>query len=299
MLGRPRTWFFPYFALLAGVYLGPAAVSAGTTAVALGLFALGTAATNQLNAYTDRNEDRRNLPGRVSLVDRVGAGTLRNTALLSYVLVIVVAVWIDRVFGLVVFLAAVDSYAYSMPPFRFKARPLASLLFFSGAFGFPLLAGFVLASPEPTVPPVVVLMTYWFLTYGVVKNLPDYGGDKAADLRTPATVFDTRRDAVLFAGVVLLSPFPLIAAAVLAGVIGVKYALLLAFVPLVLSVVRAWRRSDSEAELETAHTLGFFYAMAMAAAFLLLQNHSVEALALAVLPFGLLLAIERGGFDSR
>lgn len=299
VLGRPRTWFFTYFAFLAGVYLGPVSVPVGTMTVALGIFGLGTAATNQLNVYTDRDEDSHNLPDRVSLVETVGPRTLRNTAVLIYVVDTVVAASIDPVFGVVVFLAAFVSYSYSMPPLRFKARPFGSLLFFSGAFGFPLAGGYLLAAPDVTVPPIVWLMTYWFGTYGVVKNLPDYDGDKAAGLRTPATIFDTKRDATIFAGVVLTTPFPLIAAGALGDLIALKNLLLLAFLPVVLLIIRAWFRSDSDEELEVAHTGGFFYAMGMAAVFLLLQNQSLGALGLAIIPFGLLVTIEKVGFDSR
>lgn len=299
VLGRPRTWFFSYFACLAGFALGPSPPSPTVVAASLVLCSLWTAATNQLNAYTDRDEDAINLPDRVSLVECVGATTLRNVSLASFVVVVVGAFVINPVFGGVMTLAVLDSYFYSMPPLRLKARPLGSLLAFSGAFGFPLAGGYLLASSTVTVPPIVWIMTYWFFTYGAVKNLPDYHGDKEAGLRTPATIFETQYDAILFAGLLLLSPFPIIAGAALTGVVATKYLWLLAFVPFLLWILRRSLRSDSDEELEIAHTEGFFYAVAMAAGFLLLHSRTVETLALAAAPFGVLFAIQTVGLDSR
>lgn len=299
VLGRPRTWFFSYFAFLAGVGLGPVTLSTETTLLGLGIFAVWTAATNQLNAYTDRDEDQVNIPERVSMVDDVGPKTLRNVAFAEFLLSVIAAAWIDLAFGALMILAAFVGFFYSMPPFRFKARPLGSLASFSGAFGLPLAGGVVLSSPELSIPPIVWLMTYWFFTYGAVKNLPDYHGDKEAGLRTPATIFDTQRDAVIFAGILLFSPFPLIAGAVAVGVIQPVYLALLAFAPVVIYFTYRSLESDTSSELEVAHTVGFLYAMAMAAVFFLLQNPSIDAVPLAAIPFVVIVTIQVTGFDSR
>lgn len=299
VLGRPRTWFFSYFACLAGLAMGAQTPSLSVTAIALVLFSITTAATNQLNAYTDRDEDEANLPGRVSMVDYVGPTRLRNVALGSFVLVVCVAFAVDVLFGVVMTIAALDCIFYSMPPLRLKARPLASLLAFSGAFGFPLLAGYLLSSPTISVPPIVAIMTFWFFTYGAVKNLPDYHGDKDAGLRTPATIFDTRRDAVVFAATLLLAPFPLVAGAALTGLVETKYLVLLVFVPVLGYILQKTFDSDTAKELEIAHTDGFFYAVSVSAVFFLLQTQSLPAVALVAAPIALLGVIEKAGFDSR
>ena len=299
VLGRPRTWFFSYFACLAGLAMGSQTPSLFVTVVALVLFSVTTAATNQLNAYTDRDEDEENLPGRVSMVDYVGPTRLRNVALGSFMAVVFVAFWLDTVFGVVMTVAALDCIFYSMPPLRLKARPLASLMAFSGAFGFPLVAGYLLTSPTISLPPIVAIMTFWFFTYGAVKNLPDYHGDKEAGLRTPATIFDTRRDAVVFAAALLLTPFPLILGAALSGLIATKYLLLLVFLLFLVYLLKKTFDSDTAKELEIAHTDGFFYAVSVSAVFFLLQTQSLRALALAAAPFALLGVIEKAEFDSR
>ena len=46
-----------------------------------------------------------------------------------------------------------------------------------------------------------LFLTLWFMAKGCFKNVPDYSGDRAAGLRTSATVFATRRDAALAAAV--------------------------------------------------------------------------------------------------
>lgn len=299
ILGRPRTWFFSYFACLAGLSMGGQTPTLFVTVVSVVLFSVITAATNQLNAYTDRDEDQENLPDRVSMVEYVGPTRLRNVALGSFLSVVVVASWLDPVFAVVMAVAALDCVFYSLPPLRLKAKPVASLLAFSGAFGFPLAAGYLLTSSTNSLPPIVWIMTFWFFTYGAVKNLPDYHGDKEAGLRTPATIFDTRRDAVIFASALLLSPFPLIVGAVLSDVIAQKYLLLLVFVALLGYILKKTFASDTSKELEIAHTDGFFYAVLVSAAFFLLQSQSPRALALTVTPFVALVAIEKIGFDSR
>lgn len=298
-LGRPRTWFFSYFAFLAGLYMAGGGVDALTTVVGLAVFAVWTAGTNLINAYTDVREDEINLPDRVATVDCIGRDLVRNVALLCFAFSVVASVLVDLRFGALVVIAVLDGYFYSMPPLRLKARPVASLVSFSGAFGFPLMGGYLLASDSTAVPPIIWLLTYWFLTYGTVKNLPDYHGDLTAGLRTPATVFDTQRDAILFASIVLLSPFPLIVSFALTGVIALKYLLLLAFCPVLTVVLHKSLGGDSFEELEIAHTEGFFYAMSFVAAFLLLQRISVETSTLTVVPFALLFAIHRFGVDSR
>lgn len=298
-LGRPRTWFFSYFAFFAGIHMGGGGVGPVPTVIGLAVFAVWTAGTNLINAYTDVDEDEVNLPDRVSTVHRIGRRRVRNAALACFLLPVVAAALVDPRFGALVAVAALDGYFYSMPPLRLKARPLASLVAFSGAFGFPLMGGYLLASGSTTVPPIIWLMTFWFFTYGTVKNLPDYHGDEEAGLRTPATIFDTQRDAILFAGVVLLTPFPLIVSLALADVIALKYLALLALCPFLVYVLRESLDGSSFEELEIAHTEGFFYAMSFAAAFLLLQRLSVETVALTVAPFAVIVGIHRFGIDSR
>ncbi len=297
-LGRPRTWFFSYFAFLSGMFLGGGLTSL-TAGVGLVVFAVWTAGTNLINAYTDIEEDQINLSDRVSTVGSIGREQVRWVALAFLGLPAVVAAVIDIRFGALVVVASLDGYFYSVPPLRLKARPLASLIAFSGAFGFPLVGGYVLATGDMSVPPIVWLMTYWFLTYGVVKNLPDYHGDKEAGLRTPATIFDTQHDAILLAAILLLTPYPLLIVGVLAGVIATKYLLLLVFCPVLVYILRKSLASESFEELEIAHTEGFFYAMTFSAAFMLLQRATVATVALAIAPFGVLLGIQRFDIDSR
>src|SRR5437879_8331739 len=58
--------------------------------------------------------------------------------------------------------------------------------------------------------PVFLLLTYFMFTYGTVKNLPDYSGDKKAGTRTSATIFHSLANAVRFSGILVFTPYILL-----------------------------------------------------------------------------------------
>jgi 4-hydroxybenzoate polyprenyltransferase len=60
-------------------------------------------------------------------------------------------------------------------------------------------------------------LTLWFMAKGTFKNVPDYDGDKAAEVRTSATVFRSRRRAAIVATAATLFAYSTLAGLVALG----------------------------------------------------------------------------------
>src|SRR2546425_10047824 len=107
---------------------------------------------------------------------------------------------------LVLGLGILNSIFYSLPPLRFKAKPFASLVSFSGALGLPFLGGLSVRGFFDLLNPMLWLLTWFMFTYGKVKYLPDYFGHMKAGIRISATIFKDGRKAVLFSGTLVSTP---------------------------------------------------------------------------------------------
>ena len=96
---------------------------------------------NLHNAYTDLEEDQRNLPGRVGLVNQVGPATLSRTVKLLLAAIFVVCAIASSVTLVIAVVGGVLLLSYSANPIRAKARPLLGLCIFSLDVAVPYLAG--------------------------------------------------------------------------------------------------------------------------------------------------------------
>ncbi len=144
---------------------------------------------------------------------------------------------------------------------RFKARPTLSLVSFSGAVGLAFLSGMSIVGSINLLNPVLLLVTYFMLTYGTVKNLPDYSGDKKAGTRTTATVFRSMGSAVRFSGILLFTPYLLLTAMIATGLLAPIYLADLGMAAILAMIVANMMKAKSSQELEKTHTIGFFYAI--------------------------------------
>jgi len=297
-LSRPRTWVFPSTGFLLGYTLtgwGP------LTQIGIGLAVacLITAATNIVNAYADRNEDAVNQPSRVFWIDRIGRRGAAASSILLYGTAIALAVQLGTLFLLVLSLGVFNSLFYSLRPLRFKARPLPSLLSFSGAVGLAFLGGLAARGTLDPFSPLLLLTAYFMLTYGTIKNLPDYQGDKKAGTRTSATVFQNIKHAILFSGALLYTPYILLTTLVVAKLLKPIYLLDLGFAA-ILTVIftRMWKAKSSE-DLERAHTSGFFYAISFLLFTLVLTNPTVESIVVLLGAYLWTLLVSKVNIDSR
>lgn len=297
-LSRPRTWTFAATSFILGYTLSGGA-SLFQMALGLAVAGLVTAATNVVNAYADRREDAVNQPSRVFWVEQIGPhGTVASIVAL-YALAFGVSILLGPVFILVLAVGVFNSAFYSLPPLRFKARPTLSLISFSGAVALAFLSGVSIVGTVNLLNPVFLLVTYFMLTYGTVKNLPDYFGDKKAGTRTTATVFRTIKTAVRFSGIFLFTPYVLLAGFVLSGMLAPIYLADLGMAIILAMIVGRMVKAKSSQELEKTHTIGFFYAISFILFTLVLTAPTLGSIVVLLAAYLWTLLVSRVSMDSR
>jgi len=297
-LSRPRTWTFAASSFILGYLL---AGGSSLLQIALGLAVAGlvTAATNVVNAYADRKEDAVNQPRRVFWVEEIGyRGTLWSVIAL-YSLSFIISLFLGPLFIIVLAAGVFNSIFYSARPLRFKARPMLSLISFSGAVGLAFLSGVSVVSPINLLNPVFLLITYFMLTYGTVKNLPDYSGDKKAGTRTSATIFSTMKGAVRFSGILLFTPYILLAGLVTLGFLSPIYLADLGLALILALIVAKMFKAKSSQELEKAHTIGFFYAISFILFTIVLASPTLASIVVMLSAYLWTLMVSRVSMDSR
>ncbi len=297
-LSRPRTWVFPGASFL----LGYSITGGGgfyQLAIGLTIACIVTAATNIVNAYADVREDSVNQPSRVLWIQRVGPRTALSSAIVLYGLAGAFSIYLSPLYMLVLGLGVFNSLFYSLRPLRFKARPVPSLISFSGAVGLAFLSGLAVNGSLNLLNPVLWLATYFMLTYGTVKNLPDYAGDKKAGTRTSATIFTSMKSAVRFSGMLLGTPYILLVTLVTIGLLSPLYLADLVLLAFLSMIYRNMRRAKTSEDLEKAHTLGFFYAISFILLTLVITSPTVQSLTITVAAFAWTLLVSRVHVDSR
>src|SRR3989441_1554405 len=195
------------------------------------------------------------------------------------------AIYLGPVFTLVLGFGILNSIFYSLPPLRFKAKPLVSLLSFSGALGLPFLGGLSVRGSLDLLNPMLWLLTWFMFTYGTVKNLPDYFGDMKAGIRTSATIFKNVKKAVLFSGTLLSTPYIVLVTLVALGFLGPIYIADLALVPLLIFIFIEMLKARDSTGLEKAHTLGFFYAISFLLFTLVLTSPTIQSLVMVLVAY--------------
>ncbi|MBS2964395.1 ubiquinone/menaquinone biosynthesis methyltransferase [Actinocrinis puniceicyclus] len=222
MLGRPRTCVPGLIAYFLGYSYTDAGFSPKLLLGALLGFLIGFSA-NLHNTYTDLEEDCRNLPGRVWLYAQLGAPRMRLVLIGVNAFMLLSSLAFSTTFFVYMALAVIGLHQYSFPPLRMKARPVLGLYVFAQAVVFPFISGWL---SDTTMPPftrdhafvaMLVYLTLWFLAKGTFKNVPDYEGDRAAGLRTSATVFPTRLSAARFAAAATMVAYLAVVALVAGG----------------------------------------------------------------------------------
>ncbi len=297
-LARPRTWTFAACSFILGYTLA-GGTSLFQIALGLGVAGLVTAATNVVNAYADRSEDSVNQPRRVFWVDQIGThGTIVSIATL-YSLALTAALFLGPLFILVLAVGIFNSLFYSLPPLRFKARPSLSLISFSGAVGLAFLSGVSIVGSLNLLNPVFLLVTYFMLTYGTVKNLPDYSGDKKAGTHTTATVFHSLTSAVRFSGILLFTPYILLASLIASGSLAPIYLADFGMALILAAIVSRMLKAKSSQELEKTHTIGFFYAISFILFTLVLTAPTLGSIVVILSAYLWTLLVSRVSMDSR
>lgn len=196
-LSRPRTCLVGVLAFSFGFENTGASWHPDLWAGYLATFLI-SAVANVHNSYTDYAEDALNLPGRARLVSRLGIPTARAFVACGLVAIALLAWLIDWRLLVVALITNPLILSYSAHPVRAKARPFLGLLIFSMVVSVPYLYGALAAEAHGAAFSWrrslgwMVFLTILFFAKGLVKNVPDYEGDKTAGLRTSATVLPTR-----------------------------------------------------------------------------------------------------------
>lgn len=297
-LSRPRTWTFAATSFLLG-YTIAGGTSLFQIAVGLAIAGLVTAATNVVNAYADRREDAVNQPSRVFWVDQIGPRGATTAIAVLYGLAFAASVVLGPLYMLVLTVGISNSVFYSARPLRFKARPWLSLISFSGAVGLAFLSGVSIVGSINLLNPVFLLVTYFMLTYGTVKNLPDYFGDKKAGTRTTATVFGSIKNAVRFSGLLLITPYALLVTLVASGFLAPIYLADLGLVAILAIIISRMMKAKSSQELEHSHTIGFFYAISFILFTLVLTAPTLSSIIVLLSAYLWTLLVSRVSMDSR
>ncbi len=297
-LSRPRTWIFPASSFILGYTI---AGGSRLSLIALGLVVAGlvTAATNIVNAFADRHEDAVNQPSRVFWVDRIGSSGTIASCILLYGTAVAMSVFLGPLFMLVLAVGILNSVFYSVKPFRFKSRPVPSLISFSGAVGLAFLSGLSVLGSVNLLNPVFILVTYFMLTYGTVKNLPDYAGDKKAGTNTSATIFRTINSAARFSGILLFTPYVLLVGLVASNLLSPIYLADLGLAGILAIVVSMIFKAKTSQQLEKAHTFGFFYAISFLLFTIVLASPTLQSIIVILSAYLWTLLVSKVNIDSR
>ncbi|MEV7796653.1 UbiA family prenyltransferase [Streptomyces sp. NPDC087512] len=160
-------------------------------------------AANAHNAVTDLVEDGKNVPGRLKLVETAGVQTLQRIVYAGLGVMLALSLMISFAQSLLWIFSAFLVLGYSSPRLRLKGRPIIGMAVFSMAVTEPYIAGALLGESWWEIPqydshqPVVlgVFLFCWYFAKGIMKNVPDYEGDKAAGLRTIPALMSSKQSA--------------------------------------------------------------------------------------------------------
>src|SRR5947209_6754296 len=187
-LSGPRTWVFPSFSFILGYVVGGGG-QLSQIGIGIAVASLVTAATNIVNAYADRKEDATNQPQRLFWLGQIGSRQITAYLVVLYSGAAALAIYLGPLFTLVLGFGILNSIFYSLPPLRFKAKPLASLASFSGALGLPFLGGLGVRGSLDLLNPMLWLLTGLKFTYGWSKNLRHYLGGMKRGPETTTVLF--------------------------------------------------------------------------------------------------------------
>ncbi|MER5632853.1 UbiA family prenyltransferase [Streptomyces nitrosporeus] len=301
MLGRPRTCVPGNLAFALGWAAAGGTVSPAFFLGMIMAFIYGLMA-NLYNAYTDLAEDSRNLPGRVWLVLRVGhRRTLWTGHAISGLLIVLTIPYGGVSLLPLMLLLLVGAHQYSFRPLRLKNGPVVGLLAFSLAVFGPFLLGAAGGpqAPEGTTWALFGFLVVWFAAKGMVKNLPDFDGDREAGLRTSATVFATRPAAARAATVMTLIGYLSPAVFVAAGLLPSRVLWALLWTVAALVQCRAMARALQTARANAVLKVDMLLSTAFLASVLVLHSPGWVSVTGVALGAALLFGSDLLALDSR
>nr|WP_283809078.1 UbiA family prenyltransferase [Tumebacillus amylolyticus] len=274
----------------------------------LGLFLsfLTGTVVNLGNTVTDIREDKVNLPHRVQIARLYG---LRRLLVvnhdMSFLMILLAFLTFKVTFFLVMIVAVWLMNQYSFPPLRLKRHPFLSLLNFSCAISFPFSFGFLLQTDGTVWPPaqwtwLCVLCTLFFGLFGTAKNLQDYDGDKAAGIRTTATMFATKKAAVFFIAACITTTPLLFIFPILWGSFPVQMGIVPLWSLIICPIMALnYKFRHNPEMLKTLQSVFFLYPILFLGSLCLITYSSLTMAGVVFLHLCLLVLVERLGLDAR
>jgi len=270
------------------------------------------AGANLNNTVTDLREDSYNLPKRLNLVAQLGYRNLFHVTMGVNITIILLGLFFNAVFFLFVLIGTFEMLAYSFPPFRFKARPLPSMLTFAQAVGNPFLLGYFTREGSLSFSEALsigfyskefwglfILLELWFFLYCPMKNIPDYEGDKYAGLKTTATIFSSKTNAAIAAVIAHIASYTVLAFLIMFKLLPTKFLVLFIWLP-ISSYVFIRMIRDSDIKMQNKNMMdAMVYATAYCSTILVLTNIQLFTLLSILLSFAGIFITDYLNVDSR
>lgn len=265
------------------------------------------ATANLHNALTDLAEDAENLPGRLALVHVLGSRNIVRivgAGLAIAVLICAVTSVLHLAIGIV---GAILLLAYSAGPIRAKARPILGLVVFSMVVSVPFLLGATVGSSwteprdplTPTLGSWFAFLSLWFVVKGLVKNVPDYHGDRRAGLRTSATIMPSLRAAAAVAVAGTVGVYLLVIPVVIATHSPVQMFIAAAWIPIAAANVIRMLIESEPIGLNRILKVDLVISAGFLATPVVLSRFGFEAMAVVAGSAALLAVCDIVGADSR
>ncbi|BBX64577.1 hypothetical protein MSAS_37510 [Mycobacterium saskatchewanense] len=263
------------------------------------------AIANLYNMYTDIVEDNENIPSRVFELGRYGRDRLlRDTHLLTAA-VFVSSLLVNPYFAGLTLLALVGCQQYSFRPFRMKARPRVGILYFANAVAYPYLSaalagdGKLHAFLEPEYRALAIYLFVWFCAKGLIKNVPDYDGDKRVNVTTSATLSASRRNAALVAATATVLVYAAVAVPVALDVVGRKFLLALVWLP--VACFQGWRlvRAGEEKSRNDMLRDDMFVSVGYLSTLILVERPSLSSASVVAAGIAIMVLSDQLGLDTR
>lgn len=268
-------------------YAGMALAGKGTLGyAALGVlywlvFSFGIEATNRL---TDRSEDEVNRPERTQMCAQVGWRTIQRVEIVSWCGVVAFNVlWLYLNSNVLLAVLAVGGVVagigYSRGPRLSRARYIGFVLLnlvFAGVFMFGWAAGAPFSragGPDwhqlTSFAPVAVIVSSFVVSFAGIKDLTDRRGDLAIGYRSPFVDMLERGQTGWLKAIACI-PFAFTLIFTVAGLLPLRFIVLLAFVPVSVVVVETILRAQEPRERMVVREIFYNYWFAFSSAALLL-----------------------------
>jgi len=223
-LGRPFTLIAPAVGLFSGALMPFGRLPSLKIIPALAAAVLLNAASNSLNQICDLDIDRINKPARPLPSGKLSVKAAGSFTFSAYILSLLAALSVNRIFFILILIAALITAAYSLPPLRLKKRLLLSNISISIARGLLLIvAGWsVYDAPTSAAPWFVgAVFALYILGAASTKDFSDIEGDAEFGVKTLPIAYGGKK-AVGIIGPFFYIPFLLIPAGVFSGIIPVS-----------------------------------------------------------------------------